>query len=52
MKETIAASHYGPGGRNCVCCGPGLNERKKHDRTIKRRIKQAVKKAIAEELRN
>lgn len=52
MKETVAHSHYGIGGRNCICCGPSPSFRKKHDRTVKRRIKQAVKKQIDKEIQN
>jgi hypothetical protein len=33
-------SGYGPGGRNCVCCGPAPSTRKKHDRYVKRRVRQ------------
>jgi len=50
MKEQQALSRYGPGGRNCVCCGPAPKERKKHDRTVKRRIKQYINKQIKQEL--
>lgn len=43
-------SKYGPGGRNCPCCGPAPTDRKKHDRTVKRREKQEVKKDIQNQL--
>jgi len=49
MKDVKLASHYGPGGRNCTCCGPAPSFRKKHDRMIKRRAK---KQAMAEVLRD
>jgi len=52
MKETQTFSHYGPGGRNCVCCGPSPKNRKSHDRTIKRRVKQWVRKQIKETLKD
>jgi hypothetical protein len=51
MKEQQAFSKYGPGGRNCHCCGPSPKDRKKHDRTVKRRTKQYVTKLIKEELK-
>ena len=50
-KKTIkACSHYGPGGRDCNCCGPAPKDRKKHDRSVKRGMKQQAKKEIKEEL--
>lgn len=39
-------SKYGPGGRNCTCCGPAPRDRKVHDRTIKRRERQMAQKRI------
>jgi hypothetical protein len=39
-------SRYGPGGRNCTCCGPAPRERKAHDRTMKRRERQKARKRI------
>lgn len=39
-------SKYGPGGRNCTCCGPAPRERKRHDRAIKRRERQMANKHI------
>lgn len=39
-------SGYGPGGRNCTCCGPAPRERKAHDRTVKRRERQMAQKRI------
>lgn len=51
MNLYQAYSHYGPGGRNCPCCGPGLNERKTHDRMVKRRVKQKFKKEIQQALK-
>lgn len=50
MKEQKALSHYGPGGRKCPCCGPGPNERKVHDRTVKRRAKQMWRREIQKEI--
>lgn len=49
-KELKILSQYGPGGRNCVCCGPGPSQRKKHDRAIKRRQRALVKKDIRKQL--
>lgn len=42
----------GPGGRDCACCGeaPGAG-RKAQRRTAKRSERQAVKRAIRDELR-
>jgi hypothetical protein len=51
MKENKLFSHYGPGGRNCNCCGPAPAFRKKHDRMVKRRVKQFVNKEIKSETR-
>lgn len=45
-KIIKACSHYGPGGRNCTCCGPAPKIRKKHDRSVKRSMKQDMKKEI------
>lgn len=42
-----AMSKYGPGGRHCICCGPAPKWRKRHDRTVKRRIRQLIKKDIS-----
>lgn len=50
MKLEKLFSHYGPGGRNCTCCGPAPRERKTHDRMVKRRVKQMFKAAIKREL--
>lgn len=44
------ASKYGPGGRNCPCCGPSPKSRKRHDRTAKRRLAQRVRREINHEL--
>jgi len=52
MKEVIAASHYGPGGRNCVCCGPNPGFRKRHDRMVRRRIRQKVSQEIQKILKD
>lgn len=46
MNEYQAASHYGQGGRNCVCCGPSPSWRKKHDRMVKRRVRQQTVREI------
>jgi len=43
-------SGYGPGGRNCTCCGPAPKFRKKHDRTVKRRERQMVQSEIEQEI--
>ena len=39
-------SGYGPGGRNCVCCGPASSTRKRFDRMVKRRVKQLQRKDV------
>lgn len=44
-------SGYGPGGRNCTCCGPAPRERKAHDRTMKRRERQMAQKRINRQIR-
>jgi len=49
-KEIKAESHYGPGGRDCNCCGPAPKSRKKHDRSVKRAMKQKIKPSIMDEL--
>jgi hypothetical protein len=46
MKIAHKFSHYGPGGRNCPCCGPAPSFREKFDRMVKRRIKQFERKQI------
>lgn len=51
MKELSFFSHYGPGGRNCTCCGPSPKTRKKHDRTAKRRANDYLKRTIKKELK-
>lgn len=38
----------GPGGRNCPCCGPSPKQRPKHDRMVKRRMRQHFKREINE----
>lgn len=50
MKELSFFSHYGPGGRNCTCCGPSPKTRKKHDRMVKHRAKDSIKKFIREQV--
>lgn len=50
MRETQQFSHYGPGGRNCVCCGPSPSWRKRHDRMISQRIRQWVQQEIRRQL--
>jgi len=50
MKEILAHSHYGPGGRKCPCCGPSPSYRTKFDRTAKRRAKAAAKRAMIREI--
>jgi hypothetical protein len=39
-------SDYGPGGRNCTCCGPDPSHRKTHDRTVKRRERRMAQKRV------
>jgi len=48
MSDEVKHSQYGPGGRNCHCCGPSPSNRKKHDRTVKRRLKQKRAKDLNE----
>ena len=43
-------SHYGPGGRNCPCCGPAPVERTRHDRAARRREKMASRQDIRQEI--
>jgi len=50
MNTYKKISLYGPGGRNCTCCGPAPKHRKKHDRMIKRREQQNAKKKIEREV--
>lgn len=50
MNNLKKLSRYGPGGRNCTCCGPAPRERKTHDRTIKRKERQMVRKEIEQEI--
>lgn len=35
---------YGPGGRNCPCCGPGPRRHREHDRMVKRRERDVAKR--------
>jgi hypothetical protein len=54
MNTYKKISGYGPGGRNCPCCGcpaPGKG-RKKFDRAVKRHEKMIAKKAIDVEIDN
>lgn len=44
MKLEQKFSKYGPGGRNCVCCGPNPAFRKKHNRIVKKRVKEYARK--------
>ena len=46
MNTYKKISRYGPGGRNCTCCGPAPRERKSHDRMVKRRERQESRKKI------
>jgi len=50
MAKYTKISRYGPGGRNCVCCGPAPRERKKHDRMVKRRERQLCSEEIRDDL--
>ena len=51
MNQYKCLSHYGPGGRNCNCCGPAPAFRVKFDRHIKRRERAEVKRKIVNELK-
>lgn len=42
---------YGPGGRNCPCCGPYPSFRKRHDRIVKHREKREALKNVKEEMK-
>lgn len=37
---------YGPGGRNCPCCGPCPRHRREHDRMVKRRERGVMKREV------
>lgn len=50
MNIYAAVSKYGPGGRDCPCCGPAPRHRKKFDRTMKRREKAMAKREMAREI--
>lgn len=41
---------YGPGGRNCPCCGPSPSHRKRHDRRERRREKVIARQEIRFEI--
>jgi len=43
-------SNYGPGGRNCTCCGPAPRDRATHDRMVKRRERQQSNKRIKRQI--
>lgn len=45
-------SRYGPGGRNCPCCGPCPSWRKAHDRAVKRNEKNKAKENIKKDIEN
>jgi hypothetical protein len=49
-KITSHFSKYGPGGRNCNCCGPAPSFRKKHDRIVKKREKRSAYKEIVSQV--
>lgn len=49
MHERKQHDRCGPGGRNCPCCGPAPSYRKRHDRTVKRRIRQHVVRDVAQQ---
>lgn len=51
MKTYKVLSGYGPGGRNCPCCGPGIKERKTVDRYIRRRERGIMKGQIRNEVK-
>lgn len=46
-----AATHIGPGGYKCPCCGPAPAERQKFRRVVRRRMKQAFAKLVRSELK-
>ena len=50
MNTYKKISRYGPGGRNCTCCGPAPRERKTHDRMVKRRERQEAEKRIERDI--
>jgi len=45
-------SHYGPGGRNCTCCGPAPAKRRVFDRHIRKRDRQVASREIIASLSN
>jgi hypothetical protein len=51
-KLVANAKHLGPGGINCVCCGPAPGkERKAYMRACRRRLKAFFYKEIRQELK-
>lgn len=52
-KKIMNKSSIGPGGINCVCCGPAPGkERKKFFKTGRDKLKVETKKEIEESLNN
>lgn len=51
MREQQAASHYGPGGRKCPCCGPAPAKRDEHDRMVKRRLRRLARQDMQQQIR-
>lgn len=49
MNEAKIESRYGPGGRNCACCGPGKKERKVYDRAVQHRVRQKAKQLVKQQ---
>lgn len=49
-KHYQCKSNYGPGGRNCTCCGPAPVYRLKFDREVKKRDRREAKKEISQAL--
>lgn len=42
----IALHACGPGGYRCPCCGPSPRQRRRFARMVKRRARQAWKRAV------
>jgi hypothetical protein len=50
MNKYNKISGYGPGGRNCICCGPAPKIRKRFDRIVKRNERQVSKENMQKEI--
>jgi hypothetical protein len=48
-KDEKQCQHVGIGGYKCRCCGPAPKERKKHRRTVRRRLKALFSKRVLDD---